>query len=97
MKYIILILFSLPAQADYWFAEIGIGNNTNLTGCSICWDDGGGMGAILSGGYVWEHDNDVFVKAFIFHDSQWDVGPPWNDDDESSLDFIGLSIQKRWY
>lgn len=97
MKYLALILFSLPAQADYWFVELGLGNNANLTGCSICWDDGGGVGAIFSGGYVLEVKNNVAVKVFIFHTSQIDVGPPWNDRDETSVDFIGISLQKRWY
>ena len=94
MRLLALLLFSLPAQADYWFAEIGLGNNTNLGGCSICWNDGGGMGTIAAVGYVWEKPDNIFIKAQVLHNSQWNS---WGSTDESSVDFIGISLQKRWY
>lgn len=84
-----LLLISSNTFAGEIFAELGVGNNTNLTGSSVPWDDGGGTGCMLkvyyqTGGWImgWTHL------------SQCDVGPPFNFKDESSVDHIGIAY--RW-
>ncbi len=75
------------------FIELGVGNNTNLTGCSVCWDDGGGTGAHLAVGYTFPIRHNVSLDLHWSHFSQWEVGAPFNDKHESSVDHIGVKFR----
>jgi hypothetical protein len=77
------------------YIEVGLGHNTNLTGCTGCWNDGGGVGALLSIGYTHQINN-ISASIHWTHLSQLDIGPPFNNEDESSVDFIGVSVRFVW-
>jgi hypothetical protein len=72
------------------YFEIGAGKNGNLTACSICWNDGGGIGAYISIRNEW--DNGFFIQ--LTHFSQYNVGEPFNFEPESTLDHVGAGM--RW-
>ena len=92
-----VLLFSASLFArDYFYAEIGLGNNTDLTGASIPWDDGGGTGSMFAFGYSWRVARTVQVEINWSHYSQIDVGPPFNHKKESSLDHFGIKLRKRF-
>jgi len=83
---------------QYTYATIGMGKNGNLTGCSTCWDDAGELGTIIGAGHMWvwkQHE----IGIVYWHDSQLMAGKPFNDKDESQVDFYGVQyryIIKRW-
>jgi len=91
---LLMILFSIFMYADVFACEsglhleVGAGNNTNLTGSAVPWDDGGGMGAYLALRYETKR-----VVCHFSHYSQWDIGAPFNDTDESSLDHLGCAFR----
>ena len=95
---VVVFMFSAAAFAhgNFAYAEIGIGNNTDLTGASIPWEDGGGTGTMFAFGYAWEVEPTVQVEINWSHYSQIDVGPPFNDKNESSLDHFGIKLRKRF-
>ncbi len=72
------------------YLEIGAGKNGNLAACSICWNDGGGIGAYISIRNEWK--NGFFIN--LTHFSQYNVGEPFNFDPESTLDHLGIGM--RW-
>ena len=74
------------------YIEVGIGTNTNLTGCSICWDDAGGVGTLLGAGYKWRTTKHLTTTLHWTHLSQVDKGIPFNDAVESSVDHIGVKL-----
>jgi hypothetical protein len=93
MKYILIVLvfFAGPVAAESkTYLEIGAGKNGNLTLCSICWHDGGGVGAYISIRNEWS--NGVFIQ--LSHFSQYDVGLPFDMRPESTLDHLGIGM--RW-
>ena len=103
----VLIVYSIwvdtaQAHGNYAYIELGLGNNTNLSGSSIPWDDGGGTAAMFSFGYAFMLENDVQLEVHWSHFSQLDVGAigvkPLNNisPDESSLDHFGIKIRKRF-
>jgi hypothetical protein len=88
---IILALFASPVVADSeTYLEIGAGKNSNILGCSICWEDSGGVGAYLAIRNEWS--NGFFIQ--FTHYSQYDVGKPFNDKSEATLDHFGVGM--RW-
>jgi hypothetical protein len=99
MKLLVIIVLhaiaNTAAADDYIYLEIGLGNNTNITGASIEWDDAGATGAWLSLGYREEYGN-WYSAVHWTHVSQYEAGPPWNDDDESSLDHFGVKFGYMW-
>lgn len=96
---VVLSLISVTAMcqsvsADTSYLEVGLGGNRNLTGCSDCWNDGDGTGAYIRLG--WEMNlkpNNWKAGIHWTHLSQWDVGPPFNNDTESSVDHIGMYLR----
>ena len=60
-----------------------------MSGTKLEWDDGGGVGAYFAIRNEW--DNGVFIQ--LSHYSQWDVGKPFNDRDESSLTHVGVGYR----
>lgn len=92
---LLLLTISLPASADYWFIGIGVGDNSNATGCSVCWEDQDGLGGVLVVGREWTLAPELAVRAHWLHLSQYDVGPPFNDKDESSVDHFGIYLEYR--
>ena len=95
LRAIIIFLAATSAQAEP-FLELGAGYNANLFGCDDCWDDGGAgpLGAYMRIGaqYDWRG---VTIGGHWIHLSQWLVGPPWNDDAESSVDHVGVFARFR--
>lgn len=90
MKLIILILLLFSGSTfacDGFHVEIGAGKNGNFTGSSVPWDDGGGVAAYFGLRYYGK----LGVCQYS-HYSQWEVGPPFNDAVESSLDHIGCAL-----
>jgi hypothetical protein len=80
---------------DYTYAEFGLGANTNITGCSKCWDDANKTGAIIVVGHRWELDgywDGIYVDVSWVHLSQFNAGAPFNRRRESSVDFIGAKV-----
>ena len=94
--YMALSCTSLAAHDGYFYTGIGFGSNDNWFGCSDCWDDGGGVGSSLFAGYSLDFGNGIHGALEWRHYSQIDVGPPFNDDDESSLDTLHITFEKRW-
>lgn len=92
------ILIMIPTQGigdEYYYGEIGIGANINLTGCSGCWEDAGGPGAFIELGKRWERDG-YYIDAAWTHLSQYFAGRPINDKDESSVDHFGVRVGMRF-
>jgi len=90
-KVLPLILVSIfnNASADLVF-EVGAGKNGTFLNVSpaVPWEDQGGIGAYL--GLRYEQDT---YTCHIIHLSQWDVGPPLNNENESSVNHIGCAIR----
>lgn len=80
-------------EAKGFTLSVGVGNNTNLNGASIPWDDGGGMGAYFQLKYTHPISESLSVVTHWTHLSQWDIGPPFNHRDEASVDHIGAAIE----
>lgn len=88
-----LLVFSGTLSAGGLSLSIGVGSNTNLTGASIPWDDGNGVGAYLQLEYERPINSSFSLVGHWVHLSQWDIGPPFNDDSESSVDYFGVAIK----
>ena len=71
------------------FIEVGIGTNNSLINPGQDWNDGGGTGAYI--GIRREWSNGWVIQ--LSHYSQWEIGPPFNNKEESSLDHIGLGYR----
>ena len=94
-KYIIIcVLFAGEGIAceGGMHLEIGAGKNGNLTSQheSTQWEDGGGVGSYFSLRYEWK-----YAVCQGSHYSQWNVGPPFNDKPESSLDHLGCAFRLK--
>ena len=76
--------------------SLGAGWNGNLTGYSIPWDSADGVGAYLQIAHEWELSERTSVVAHWTHISQWDVGKPFNDLDESSVDHLGVAVKWKF-
>lgn len=80
---IVFLLSSGPLQADIYL-ELGMGKNYSFDN-KVEWV--GGSGIACSAALRYETDNFVFQ---YLHLSQCDVGPPFNDDLESSVDNFSI-------
>ena len=78
------------------YLEVGVGKNTNLSGCSICWEDSGGLGTLLGGGYKYQHNQHISTVVHWTHLSQINKGPPLSKDKESSVDHLGIKLVVEW-
>jgi len=79
------------------YAEIGAGYSTSFFQSNerYQWENGGSPGFYGSIRYELMLDRDrLGVVVHYMHASNWFVGPPFNDDGESSLDHIGIAV--RW-
>ncbi len=86
-------MFGSVVLASEFSVTLGAGWNGNISGSSIPWENGGGVG--FYGQLAYEHelsDQSVLLTHWT-HLSQIDVGPPWNDRDESSVDHLGVAIK----
>ncbi len=79
------------------YAEVGAGFNKSFTNTTHKWEDGGAgpLGARFAVGLEGEIKNNPNWRAGCeyAHFSQYTVGPPFNDDAESSLDHIGCKVR----
>lgn len=103
----ILMLVFVVAKADnaYVAAGIGAGKNGNAFRCSICWEDQNVTGSILYLRYknrLYQFSDtgmfsgiELWWGVEVNHFSHWEVGPPFNDTHESSLDSIMAVIEFR--
>ncbi|MHC5134934.1 MAG: hypothetical protein ACYSO0_00785 [Planctomycetota bacterium] len=90
---LILLLLCGSVQAEGLFLSIGAGTNWNGTSIKSEWEDGGGTGAYLSAVYRWDKQAwcfDCYPSINYVHLSQWDIGQPWNDKYEDSVDHFGF-------
>lgn len=100
MKGIALALAALAAtgcSTSSTYLEVGAGHNGSFfqERSDLQWDDGDGVGFYGSLRHeVPVHDRVDLVLQYS-HYSQWDVGPPFNDRAESSLDHIGAAARFR--
>ena len=92
---LIMLLVSAKTIAGP-YVEVGLGKNTNLTACSLCWDDNGGVGALLGAGYIWQHNKHLSSVLHWTHLSHLDIGPPFNDKQESVVDHVGFKLVYEW-
>lgn len=89
----LVLVLSLSSANAGPFIGAGIGINTNMTSTNNTWDNGGAHAAILSLGYRKQLSNTFYGEVKWTHISQWLVGPPFNDAQEDSVDFIGVEIR----
>lgn len=91
MRSLLIILTLLMGEAiaceGGLHMELGAGKNGSI-GNSNTWDDNGSLGSYFGLRYEW--DNAICQYS---HYSQWFVGPPFNDDSESSLDHLGCAVR----
>jgi len=100
MKTLVFILLFVSnvgiASGNYYYMSVGAGNNTSIFGSSIPWEDGGGVGGSLGLGLKIDLGDDMWADCGWRHFSQWDVGPPMNNIDESTLDHLGCALEWQW-
>lgn len=78
---------TLPTKRVYF--ELGAGKNQTTFGNSDKWEDGDGTGGYFS----FRYETNIGVCHWV-HLSQWDIGPPFNDKQESSVNHYGCAL--RW-
>jgi len=75
------------------YVEAGAGTNHALFS-DVEWRDRGGVGASIEAGREWTAPLNAYkTKCRWLHLSQWDVGPPFDDRTESSVDHIGCAVR----
>ena len=96
----------VEAHSDsYFYTGLGLGKHGNAFNASNPWNDGGGTGGDLFMGWAIRLDSEHFgsdtsqlwIDIAITHHSQLEVGPPWNHDDENSMDEFMFKLEWRWY
>lgn len=96
MKWIIIFIAIVPftVSAEGLFVTVGAGVNDTLTRSSTKWNDGDATGAFVAVSYKWNKQKWCKCSPALnwAHLSQWESGSPWNDDSESSIDHVGLSL-----
>lgn len=100
MKYKVLALLailasgaSVKADAGEFFASVALGKAGNITGCSICWEDSGGVGTLAQMGYRTPLGENIQLLINYTHLSHVNIGFPFNNKEESSADFIGIGLE----
>lgn len=95
MRWIIILLITVPltVNAEGLYLTIGAGANKTLTTSSTEWDDGDSTGAFIAVSYRWNRWDwcQCYISLNYAHLSQYETGPPFNDDKESSIDHIGVA------
>lgn len=95
MKWILLLLivFAGPSQAEGLYLTIGAGWNGHLFAEKDEWNDGGGTGAFIAASYQWDKQSWCKCRPSLnyAHISQWDVGPPFNNESEDWVDHVGIA------
>lgn len=95
----ILIITSLLATGcttgGYGYANIGVGQNGDFIKGAPNWNDGGGTGAMFTAGYAQPVSDHVWVGGKFSHYSQWEVGRPFNDIQESMSEHVFLYLELR--
>lgn len=81
------------ANAGEVYFEVGVHKSMNLTGCSVCWEDGDSPGAYFGLRYEQLLGGNTEWFAYATHLSNWTAGPPFNNDPESSVDTLGIGIR----
>jgi len=93
----LLLVFLSGCTTVEPYVELGAGFNTSFTNQTHKWEDGGAgpLGAKIVLGVDGVVKNNPHMRAgcAIEHYSHWFVGPPFNNNAESSLDHIGCSVR----
>jgi len=92
---IMLIMLLVMGCASVPYVEVGAGKNTSFHN-SMEWEDADDIALTGELGLEWEHSDLVRTKCRYLHVSQWFAGPPFNNEQESSLDHFGCSAQYKW-
>ena len=96
MKYLIILISLLtPVQAEYFYLGIGAGKNDILFGDQE-WIDGGEIGCSFRAGNRHHLAGSFYGDIGYSHYSQCLVGPPVNDDLESSSDHLYYWVEWRF-
>ena len=90
---IAILLITGCAGPKYFYAGAGIGKNGAAMSSYDYWDDGGGVGAKLYGGFRHNISGAWWGDARASHHSQWDVGPPFDDAKETESDHVFYSVE----
>ena len=93
--YLILFLLCFPVQAEYFYLGIGAGKNDILFGDQE-WNDGSEIGCSFKAGYRHHLAGSFYGDIGYNHYSQCLVGPPVNDDLESSSDHLYYWVEWRF-
>ena len=77
------------------YLEVGAGKNSSPGTVLYDWYDSGGIGCSIElRQEVPVHDRVAFALRYL-HVSHCDVGPPFNDKPESTLDHVGATLRFR--
>ena len=90
----ILLIIATTAHSEGLYLTVGAGVNDTMTSSSTEWNDGDATGAFIALSYKWDKQNwcKCYPAINWAHLSQWESGAPWNDDSESSIDHVGVSM-----
>ena len=75
------------------YVELGAGKNMSFTNRAHEWQDRNGVAFIGEVGVEWQHNTKLSTNCKFLHVSQWNVGAPFNDLSESSLDHVGCAAR----
>ena len=93
---VILALTTVTAAAGETSISLGAGWNGNLTGSSVPWENGSGVGSYLQIAHEEQVTEHLSFVGHYTHLSQWDIGPPFNDERESTVDHIGFAFKWKF-
>lgn len=96
----IMLCVSNIAHADNYFLqgntymEVGAGSNNSWFNNEYKWRDNGGVGFYGQIRHEWPAIYSRIQHVIHYtHISQWEVGPPFNNKHESSVDHVGVSLR----
>lgn len=86
-----IVLLALTLSGCQTFVEVGAGKHGNVWH-DCCWEDSDGVGAYLGVRLEREYGKNWRGVCAYSHYSHYDVGHPFNNKPESSLDAFNCSI-----
>lgn len=88
-----IVLLSGCAIDQRIYAEVGGGKNMSFTNNTHEWNDGGGTAFYGALRYERPITERIEFVGQYSHFSQWEVGPPFDNTAESSLDHVGVALR----
>ena len=87
------LMGTMSTSAAETYTSLHMGSNTNITGCSVCWENGGGIGTMFRIGRREAISSNINIDITYTHLSQINIGYPFNNRAESSVDFLGIGLE----